>query len=70
MVLVLLALAGAVDDVAAAFTCYEPLEAPDPYASLIGTRIEFTAADLNGNTVSSADLFAQNEITRLNIWAT
>ena len=62
-----IALAGAVDDAIAAFTCYEPV---DPYASLIGTKVEFTAADMDGNTVSSADLFAQNEITMLNIWTT
>ncbi len=64
------ALAGAVDDVLAAFTCYEPLEQPDPYAGLVGTKVEFTATDLEGNPVSSADLFAQNEITMINIWAT
>ena len=51
----------------AAFTCYEPL---DRYASMIGSKLEFTTTDLDGNTVSSADLFAQNEITMVNIWAT
>lgn len=64
------ALASAVDDAAAAFTCYEPIEAPDPYADLVGTKFEFSAADLDGNAVSSADLFAQHEITMVNIWAT
>ena len=62
--------ASAVDDVAAAFTCYEPLEAPDPYADLVGSKFEFSAVDLDGNAVSSADLFAQHEITMVNIWAT
>ena len=62
-----LALAGAVDEIAVAFTCYQPL---DRYAGLIGSKVEFTATDLDGNPVSSADLFAQNEITMVNIWAT
>lgn len=65
-----LAAAGAVEDVAAAFTCYEPLEAPDPYADLVGSKFEFTTKDLDGNPVSSADLFAQHEVTMVNIWAT
>ena len=61
------AIAGAVDDFAAAFTCYEPL---DPQAALAGSVISFTTKDLDGNTVSSEDLFAQNEITMINVWAT
>ena len=54
----------------AAFTCYEPKKAQDANDSLIGAKIEFTAKDLDGNTISSADLFAQNEITMINVWAT
>lgn len=65
-----LAIAAMKDETAAGFTCYEPLEKPDPYASLVGTKVEFTTTDLDGNPVSSADLFAQNEITMVNIWAT
>ena len=64
------ALAGAVDDVAAAITLSVPEERPDPYEALVGTRFEFTATDLDGNEISSADLFAQNEVTVLNLWAT
>ena len=55
------------EQVVSAFTCYEPL---DRYASLIGSKVTFTTTDLDGNAVSSADLFAQNEITMVNIWAT
>ena len=54
----------------AAFTCYEPVEVSNSTADVTGTKIEFTAKDLDGNTVSSADLFAQNEITMINVWAT
>ena len=58
------------DAVAAAITISEPLERPDPYAALIGAKFEFTAKDLEGKEISSADLFAKNEVTMLNIWAT
>ncbi len=61
------ALAGMTDEVAAACTFYEPV---DEYAAQIGSKAEFTAKDLDGNPISSEDLFAQNEITMVNIWAT
>ena len=64
------AMAAGGDDLAASFTFCEPEETPVPYAGLVGSRIEFTSADLDGNPVSSAELFGQNEITVLNIWAT
>ena len=63
-----IALAGAVEEVKAAFTFFEPTEKPDPNAGLVGRKIEFTTTDLDGNPVSSADLFAQNKVTMLNIW--
>lgn len=65
-----IALAGAVEEVKAAFTFFEPTEKPDPNAGLVGRKIEFTTTDLDGNPVSSADLFAQNKVTMLNVWAT
>ena len=77
------ALAAMADEFAAAFTFRQPEDLPeesggaasgDPddaaYEALIGTKVEFTTTDLDGNSVSSADLFAQNEITMVNIWAT
>ena len=64
------ALAGAGDEVAAGFSFQEAEATPDLYAGLQGSKIMFTAKDLDGNEVSSADLFAQNEITLLNIGAT
>ncbi|MBR4459503.1 MAG: TlpA family protein disulfide reductase [Clostridia bacterium] len=64
------ALADSADAVAAGLTFIEPVKKEDPYAHLIGARLEFTAVDLDGNPVSSAELFAGNEITMVNIWAT
>ena len=64
------ALSEAVDDVISGFSFYEAQPTADPNADLIGSKLEFTTTDLDGNPVSSADLFAQNEITLLNIWAT
>ena len=60
-------LAALSDKVAAAFTCYEPV---DPLAALVGQKAEFTVTDMEGNPVSSAEIFAQNEVTMLNFWAT
>ena len=36
----------------------------------IGSTIEFETTDLNGNPVSSKELFAQNKVTLVNIWRT
>ena len=65
-----IALANAADDIASGFVFYNPQEKPDPYAGLIGVIFDFTAADLDGNPVSSAEMFAQSEITMVNIWTT
>lgn len=64
------ALSSAVDEVTAGLSFFEAEEEPDPYAGVAGSKIEFTARDLDGNPVSSADLFAGNKVTVLNIWAT
>ena len=40
-------------------------EAPE-----IGSVVSFEGTDLDGNPVSSADLFAENDITMVNIWRT
>ena len=42
----------------------------NPYSSSIGTVADFQTEDLSGNPVSSLDLFAQHEITMVNLWAT
>ena len=38
--------------------------------SLSGKLLQFETTDLSGNPVNSADLFAQHEITLLNLWGT
>ena len=53
--------------IAAGITCTEPL---NEYSRLDGTVIRFEGTDLDGQPVSSEELFAQHEITMVNIWAT
>ena len=36
----------------------------------IGTQLSFETTDLNGNAVSTADLFAGHKVTMVNLWAT
>ena len=40
----------------------------DPGDRLIGQALEFETTDLDGNPVSSADLFKDNKITMVNVW--
>ena len=40
----------------------------DPMKALIGETLSFTSTDLDGNTVTSEELFQDNEITMVNIW--
>ena len=64
-----IALSSAVDDVVAALSFSEAQATPDPYAGFVGSSIEFTTTDMDGNPVSSSDLFSENKITLLNVWA-
>ena len=41
-----------------------------PDAENIGNQLAFETTDLDGNPVSSQELFAGNEVTMINIWAT
>ena len=36
----------------------------------VGSRIEFETVDLDGNTVTSGELFSGHKVTMINIWAT
>lgn len=65
-----IALASAADQVAAAFTLCEREAEPDPWVAVVGMRLAFPAADLDGSLSEIADLFAHNEITVLNVWTT
>ena len=40
----------------------------DPMSVLEGKKLSFTSKDLDGNTVTSEDLFKENEITMVNVW--
>ena len=42
----------------------------DPAKRLVGQKLAFTTTDLDGNTVTSEDLFSPNEITMVNCWGT
>jgi len=47
------------------------LRAPvDPLKGLVGQVFRFETTDLDGNKVTSEDLFARNEITMINYWGT
>ena len=45
---------------------YPPVK---PYADLEGKALHFTTTDINGNTVTSEELFGSHEITMLNVFA-
>ncbi|MBP3872731.1 MAG: redoxin domain-containing protein [Lachnospiraceae bacterium] len=42
----------------------------DAEKDMVGQKISFTTTDIDGNTVTSEELFAKNEITMLNFWGT
>lgn len=46
---------------------FEPVPAD---SAAEGTLISFETYDLDGNVINSADLFAQNKVTMINIWGT
>ena len=55
------------DETAAAFTCSAPV---NEHTGMDGAVIRFTATDLDGNPVSSEELFSKHAVTLVNIWAT
>ena len=48
----------------------EFFEPEDETKQMAGGKIEFTTTDLDGNIVTSEELFSQNEITMINCWGT
>ncbi len=46
---------------------YEPV---NPYEAMIGKKIEFTTKDIDGNEITSEEIFSQHEVTMVNVWAT
>ena len=59
------ALRAMVPEIAAGATLYVPAK---PYADVIGKTLTFTTTDVEGNPVTSEELFGQHEITMLNLW--
>ena len=55
------------DEIASAFTFYVPF---NEYGEMDGKVVRFEATDLEGNPVSSEEIFAKHAITMVNIWAT
>ncbi len=52
-------------DIEKSATLFAPV---DPAKEMVGQKLEFTTTDLDGNTVTSKELFAANEITVVNCW--
>ena len=61
------ALRGMKDRIAAALSYYTPF---NEYGQMDGQVIQFQATDLDGNPISSEEIFAQNRVTMINLWAT
>lgn len=40
------------------------------FEKMVGNKISFTTTDLDGNTVTSEEIFSRHEITMINVWAT
>ena len=59
------ALRAMIPEIAADATLYAPAK---PYADVIGKTLSFTTTDVEGNPVTSEELFGQHEITMLNLW--
>lgn len=60
------AIGGSMDDILANADYYEPINV---YASTESTVLSFETTDMDGNPISSAELFARHEYTLVNIWA-
>ena len=52
-------------DIEKSATLFAPV---DPAKAMVGQKLEFTTTDPDGNTVTSKELFAANEITVVNCW--
>ena len=52
-------------EIAASAKFYAPV---NPFADMIGKTLSFTTTDIDGNPVTSEELFSQHEITMLNLW--
>ncbi len=48
----------------------EYFEPVSPFEDLIGKKVEFETTDIDGNPITSEEIFSQNEVTMVNVWAT
>ncbi len=55
------------DDILAKATFVRPVTGAE---KMIGTEVSFETTDLDGNTVTSDEIFMNNEVTMVNVWAT
>ncbi len=62
-----MALAAYTDAVLDAAEFYEPASI---FSGIDGQQVSFVAKDINGNTVTSDELFSQYDVTMVNVWAT
>ncbi len=60
-------LSGMVDEAIGKAEFFKP---KDAYADLIGKQIKFETTDIAGNKVKSEEIFAKNDYTMINVWAT
>ncbi len=42
----------------------------NPYEDIVGKKLEFTTTDMDGNEISSEEIFSKNDVTMVNVWAT
>ena len=53
------------ENLAQAAEYYEPIS---PYAEYMGKKVEFETTDIEGNPVTSEEIFGQADVTLVNIW--
>ena len=58
---------GMLDDLLENAEYFKPVH---PYADMIGKKIEFTTTDIDGNEITSEEIFSKNKVTMINVWAT
>lgn len=58
---------GMLDDVLENAEYFKPVH---PYADMLGKKIEFTTTDVDGNEITSEEIFSKNKVTMINVWAT
>ncbi len=55
------------DDVIKNATYSKPVS---PYEGIIGQKVFFETTDIDGNVITSEEIFSQHELTMVNVWAT